>query len=77
MTRRGSGAALRSARASMRPRLIAVDDEVLAWALSSGEAASMRPRLIAVDDEAGREARPGDDPRASMRPRLIAVDDHR
>ena len=39
-------------RASMRPRLIAVDDhheQIVVWVRGD---ASMRPRLIAVDDSA-------------------------
>ncbi len=63
------------ADASMRPRLIAVDDRLpLLDPANINGLASMRPRLIAVDDgTAGRER-----PKArgaSMRPRLIAVDD--
>ncbi len=63
--------------ASMRPRLIAVDD--VAEGAGAGAAiasASMRPRLIAVDDNPANFrllVRVG----ASMRPRLIAVDDRR
>ena len=37
-------------RASMRPRLIAVDDPSFADAYQGAMEASMRPRLIAVDD---------------------------
>ena len=37
-------------KASMRPRLIAVDDRSISAGLARIERASMRPRLIAVDD---------------------------
>ena len=60
--------------ASMRPRLIAVDDQDVADALNYRLNASMRPRLIAVDDVSTVSVvslQSG----ASMRPRLIAVDD--
>ena len=40
--------------ASMRPRLIAVDDAAGASIYCFTETASMRPRLIAVDDNAWR-----------------------
>ena len=60
--------------ASMRPRLIAVDDYGGFLRERQRNVASMRPRLIAVDD-----AQLGDEllivRQASMRPRLIAVDD--
>ena len=60
--------------ASMRPRLIAVDDrEVLRRNLVPNEA-SMRPRLIAVDDQT-KDKTQRTAATASMRPRLIAVDD--
>ena len=36
--------------ASMRPRLIAVDDRIEGYRKRFNRAASMRPRLIAVDD---------------------------
>ena len=36
--------------ASMRPRLIAVDDDLIANMIDPWYRASMRPRLIAVDD---------------------------
>jgi len=58
----------------MRPRLIAVDDEVEVVAHLVVERASMRPRLIAVDD-LRHQVEDGRDIVASMRPRLIAVDD--
>ena len=62
--------------ASMRPRLIAVDDFSRAAALTQTSPASMRPRLIAVDDVRAQH-RGVRRPAASMRPRLIAVDDPR
>ena len=62
-------------QASMRPRLIAVDDANEQLDQMQIAQASMRPRLIAVDD--GRTPAPerADLHPASMRPRLIAVDD--
>ena len=39
--------------ASMRPRLIAVDDSTTPTHSEPPPCASMRPRLIAVDDRAG------------------------
>ena len=60
--------------ASMRPRLIAVDDHSPQSTQARRPAASMRPRLIAVDDEVAA-ALTVDPHFASMRPRLIAVDD--
>ena len=61
-------------KASMRPRLIAVDDHPASRKSDPTDAASMRPRLIAVDDGV-RAVQVGFVARASMRPRLIAVDD--
>ena len=61
--------------ASMRPRLIAVDDyDGILWNDNLNKA-SMRPRLIAVDDIQYRQLHHSRQERASMRPRLIAVDD--
>ena len=40
----------RESAASMRPRLIAVDDVPDTVAIAAALSASMRPRLIAVDD---------------------------
>ena len=60
--------------ASMRPRLIAVDDERCFEVGRGLDGASMRPRLIAVDDADAR-AVSVHATEASMRPRLIAVDD--
>ena len=40
-------------RASMRPRLIAVDDAEVRELAADVKHASMRPRLIAVDDGVG------------------------
>ena len=62
--------------ASMRPRLIAVDDIIPSKKPFEGIDASMRPRLIAVDD-VGATLLLGYVAIASMRPRLIAVDDRR
>ena len=61
-------------RASMRPRLIAVDDALVPDQLLESHIASMRPRLIAVDD-AHEQVERSLLQLASMRPRLIAVDD--
>ena len=74
MTHLAQGGGQIGADASMRPRLIAVDDLIVKNAYDAYKGASMRPRLIAVDDRRRwadhRAAR-----HASMRPRLIAVDD--
>ena len=61
--------------ASMRPRLIAVDDWNYMDLSNECCRASMRPRLIAVDDERWGPT-PAQLRYASMRPRLIAVDDN-
>jgi len=58
----------------MRPRLIAVDDDLRARFRHRAANASMRPRLIAVDDRIGADHEDAHG-EASMRPRLIAVDD--
>ena len=75
MTDKMDGVIAKMENASIRPRLIAVDDvERLKSAVWHVETASIRPRLIAVDDiSTGIFAI--SPYRASIRPRLIAVDD--
>ena len=62
MTHQPAAEAAFAIAASMRPRLIAVDDLEKPVYLTFDTEASMRPRLIAVDD-----------PRAWLRPHLQLV----
>ena len=60
--------------ASMRPRVIPADDELIMGNVSTVGLASMRPRVIPADDEM---ITPFNDfaTHASMRPRVIPADD--